>query len=77
MSPSPETAFKPVVLVLVIPVLALLSSVLLPFVNTPTRWLGVPAIFVWASAWVIAITPLLLLVERALHPRGSDEEAAR
>ncbi len=52
-------------LLLILPVVALLGSVYLPFVNSPGLVLGLPRLFLWTSAWVIAITPLLLLVERS------------
>ncbi|GAA3760936.1 hypothetical protein GCM10022205_56000 [Spinactinospora alkalitolerans] len=57
---------------LAVPVAALLSSVWLPFVNTDRLWFGLPALFVWTSVWVLAITPFLALVNRT-H-RGADEE---
>ncbi|MFB7716106.1 hypothetical protein [Nocardia sp. NPDC056100] len=48
----------------VVPAVALLSAIWLPFVNTPHLWFGLPALFVWLSAWVLLITPALLLAER-------------
>ncbi|WP_040815306.1 hypothetical protein [Nocardia concava] len=47
-----------------VPIVALLSAIWLPFVNTARLWLGMPALFVWLSAWVLLITPALLLAER-------------
>ncbi|GAB2513936.1 hypothetical protein [Nocardia heshunensis] len=47
-----------------LPAAALLSAIWLPFVNTPHLWFGLPALFVWLSAWVLLITPALLLAER-------------
>ncbi|MFB8002718.1 hypothetical protein [Nocardia sp. NPDC056000] len=47
-----------------VPAVALLSAIWLPFVNTPHLWFGLPALFVWLSAWVLLITPALLLAER-------------
>ncbi|GAA4831255.1 hypothetical protein [Saccharopolyspora rosea] len=59
----------------VIPALALLGSVYLPFVNAPTLWFGMPSLFVWVSVWVLLITPTLLVVERgwARHRKEGDE----
>lgn len=57
---------------LFIPVIALLSSVYLPFVNTADLWLGMPALIVWTSLWVLLITPALLLVERSTAHHGED-----
>ncbi|MFI5563591.1 hypothetical protein [Amycolatopsis japonica] len=72
MASSETRRFHPVLLLPVIPVLALLGGVYLPFVNARTLWLGVPSIFVWTSGWVIVITPVLWMVERALHPKGVE-----
>ncbi|MGW4246873.1 hypothetical protein [Nocardia sp. NPDC004722] len=47
-----------------VPAAALLSAIWLPFVNTAHLWFGLPALFVWLSAWVLLITPALLLAER-------------
>ncbi|MEU8132689.1 hypothetical protein [Streptodolium elevatio] len=65
---------SPVVLLPVIPVVALLSAVWLPFVNTEDLWFGVPRLFVWCSFWVFMITPVLLVVERDRRAReeGGD-----
>ncbi|MCU1644123.1 MAG: hypothetical protein JWN03_4398 [Nocardia sp.] len=49
----------------ILPVAALLSAIWLPFVNSSHLWFGMPALFVWLSAWVLLITPTLLLAERA------------
>ncbi len=75
MTPERGQRWHPVTLLLVVPILALLSSVYLPFVNSQSLWFGVPAIFVWTSVWVILITPTLWLVERVLHGPGADDAA--
>ncbi|GAB3989859.1 hypothetical protein GCM10029978_116080 [Actinoallomurus acanthiterrae] len=56
-----------------VPTLALLSAVWLPFVNTPRLWLGMPRLFVWCSAWVLLITPALAVVEWG-RPHAEDPE---
>lgn len=65
---------SPVVLLPVIPVVALLSAVWLPFVNTEDLWFGVPRLFVWCSFWVFMITPVLLVVERDRRAREERGE---
>lgn len=52
-----------VLLVPLIPAIALLTSVWLPFVNTARLWFGVPSVFVWISAWVLLIPAALAVVE--------------
>lgn len=67
MSPTHRTGTPRAAAVLVVPVVALLASVYLPFVNHPGLVLGLPRLFLWTSFWVIAITPLLIVVERSTH----------
>lgn len=50
----------------VVPVLALLAAVYLPWVNSPTLWFGLPALIVWCSVWVLLLTPALAVVEYLL-----------
>lgn len=62
-------------LVPLIPAAALLLGIVLPFVNGPHLWLGVPSLFVWTSVWVLLVCPALLLVERAGYgPDGGSDE---
>lgn len=68
--------FNPIVLLPLVPVVALLASVYLPFVNQDSLWFGVPSLFVWTSVWVLLITPALWLVERTLH-RADDDSPER
>jgi Na+/proline symporter len=44
-------------------VVALVATVWLPFVNTPTLWFGLPAVMVWTAVWVVGVTLSLALVE--------------
>jgi hypothetical protein len=68
----------PAVFILAIPVVALVATVWLPFVNTSTLWLGLPSVMVWTAGWVLAITPALALLEfspRQLEADRLDEAA--
>jgi len=50
----------------VVPTVALLVAIWLPFVNTARYlWFGMPPLFVWLSFWVLMITPTLVIAERA------------
>jgi len=59
-------------LVVVVPVVALLATVWLPFVNTSTLWLGMPSVMVWTVFWVLAITPALALLEFSGEQQEED-----
>jgi protein-S-isoprenylcysteine O-methyltransferase Ste14 len=61
----------PVVAVLVT-VVALLSTVFLPFVNRPTLWFGLPSVMVWTVLWVLALSAALAWVE--FGRRHADDE---
>jgi membrane protein YdbS with pleckstrin-like domain len=63
---------RPQYVVLAIPVVALVATVWLPFVNTATLWLGLPSVMVWTGAWVLAITPALCLFEFSRGQREAD-----
>jgi hypothetical protein len=56
-------------IMLTVVVVALVSTVWLPFVNTPTLWLGLPSVMVWTAIWVVGITLVLALIEF-----GRDDE---
>ena len=69
---------------LVVVTLGLLLAPVLPFVNTPALWFGLPRIMVWMAALVVAITPLLAVLEFTRDgepddagPAGTAEEVAR
>ncbi|MDI2128451.1 hypothetical protein [Yinghuangia seranimata] len=51
------------ILLLAVPVVALLSTVWLPFVNEPKIWLGMPSVLTWTAGWVVLLTPALANVE--------------
>lgn len=58
--------------VVVVPVIALLVTVFLPFVNRPALWLGLPSVMVWTGAWVLALSAALGWVE--FGGRHADDE---
>jgi hypothetical protein len=64
---------RPQFIIVAIPVLALVATVWLPFVNTSTLWLGLPSVMVWTVGWVLAITPALALLEFSTRQREADE----
>ncbi len=69
-------------LIVLVPVVALVATVWLPFVNTATLWFGLPSVMVWTGVWVLAITPSLALLEFSRSQREADatytaEEGAR
>ena len=49
--------------VVLIPVVALLVTVFLPFVNRPALWLGLPSVMVWTVAWVLLLSAALAWIE--------------
>lgn len=54
---------------LVVTVLALVSTVWLPFVNTPVLWFGLPSVMVWTALWVLALSASLGWLEfSGRHP---------
>lgn len=67
-----EKRVRPEALVVLVPVVALVATVWLPFVNTATLWFGLPSVMVWSGFWVIAITPALALSEFGARQREQD-----
>ena len=67
---------RPQHLILAIPVVALVATVWLPFVNTSTLWFGLPSVMVWTALWVVAITPALCLLEFSSTQREADRREA-
>lgn len=67
---------RPAYAVIAIPVVALVATVWLPFVNSATLWLGLPSVMVWTGAWVLAITPALCLLEFSRSQREADRASA-
>ena len=61
---SPSSVRRSLRLLPLVPAVALLASVYLPFVNQAELWFGLPSLAVWCAVWVLAMTPVLLIVER-------------
>ena len=51
------------VAVVLVPVVALLVTVWLPFVNRASLWLGLPSVMVWTVGWVLLLSAALAWVE--------------
>jgi len=56
---------------LLLPVIALVSTPFLPFVNTPEPWFGLPSVVVWVCGWCVLTSAILAFVLRR------DERAGR
>ncbi|WP_063730443.1 hypothetical protein [Streptomyces sp. RTd22] len=67
---------KLLVLLPVVPALALLASVWLPFVNAERLWFGMPSLYVWVGGWVLMLTPALAAVEWGLFRHGERVAAS-
>lgn len=59
-------------LALVVPVLAILLSGWLPFVNQAHLWLGLPSMIVWIGLWCLVTAPMLWM---ALGTFAEDDAA--
>lgn len=75
---NPTTLESPTRLVIAaIPVLGFLATPLLPFVNGPHLWFGVPSTLVWTALCVIGTVVALRFVERSyLRDGGGAIDAA-
>ena len=60
------------VAVVFVPVVALLVTVWLPFVNRATLWLGLPPVMVWTVVWVLVLSGALAWIE--FGRRHPDDE---
>ena len=74
MSSPGGRSLWPYVVVLVIIVVALMSTVFLPFVNASTLWFGLPSVAVWSIVWVLAIVPTLAALEFSGRYDEADEQ---
>ena len=68
---------RPRMFVVAVPVVALLATVWLPFVNRSTLWFGLPSVMVWTVGWVLAITPALALLEFSPEQREAYDAGLR
>ncbi|QGN57314.1 hypothetical protein [Nostocoides sp. HKS02] len=60
-----------------IPIVGFLATPLLPFVNQPRLWLGVPSVLVWTALCVIGTVVALQVVEASyLRDGGVAADAA-
>lgn len=55
------------------PVLGMIVTPFLPFVSTPTLWLGLPAAIVWMGLMIIATVVALQVIERTYQREGGAE----
>ena len=68
VTPRPRTSVCLVLLVLI--AAGVLATPWLPFVNRPALWLGLPSALVWVGVLVLAITPVMAVLEAGR--RGDD-----
>jgi hypothetical protein len=53
-----------------VPIFGFLSTPLLPFVNGPHLWFGLPSVLVWIALWVVGTVVALRLVEASYLRAG-------
>ncbi|WP_120522067.1 hypothetical protein [Arthrobacter celericrescens] len=56
-----------------VPILGMILTPFLPFVSTPTLWLGLPAAIVWMGLMIIAAVAALQIIERSYLREGGAE----
>ena len=56
-----------------VPVTGMIITPFLPFVSTPTLWLGLPSAIVWMGLMIIASVTALQIIERSYLREGGDE----
>lgn len=75
--PAPVLASRTRVAIGAVPVLGFLATPLLPFVNGPHLWLGIPSVLAWTAICVIATVVALRVVEASyLRAGGAAVDAA-
>jgi hypothetical protein len=75
--PPPRLASPTRLAIAAIPVVGFLATPLLPFVNQPHLWFGVPSVLVWTALCVIGTVVALQVVEASyLHGGGVAADAA-
>lgn len=71
MNPSTPTLASPRRLAIAaVPVAGFLSTPLLPFVNGPHLWFGIPSVLVWTAVWVVGTVVALQFVESSYRRDG-------
>ncbi|WP_136017914.1 hypothetical protein [Arthrobacter silvisoli] len=56
-----------------VPIIGMIATPFLPFVSTPTLWLGLPAAIVWMGLMIIATVAALQIIERSYLREGGAE----
>ncbi|MBB3664502.1 hypothetical protein FB384_003406 [Prauserella sediminis] len=73
-------AVRPIYSLVFLPAAALLATPVLPFVNRPALWFGLPSVVVWVTVWCLAAVAVMLLIDRTISAReaasGFDVEPA-
>lgn len=71
MTPSTPTLASPRRLAIAaVPVVGFLATPLLPFVNGPHLWFGLPSVLVWTAVWVVGTVVALQVVEASYRRDG-------
>ena len=74
MNPSAPTLASPGRLAIAaVPVAGFLATPLLPFVNGPYLWLGLPSVLVWTALCVVGTVVALQVVEASYRRAGGAE----
>lgn len=77
MSPSTPTLASPRRLAIAaVPIAGFLSTPLLPFVNGPHLWFGIPSVLVWTALWVVGTVVALQVVEADYRRDGGAQADA-
>jgi hypothetical protein len=56
-----------------VPTLGMILTPFLPFVSTPTLWLGLPSAVVWMGLMIVATVAALQVIERSYLREGGAE----
>lgn len=60
-----------------VPVAGFLCTPVLPFVNAPHLWLGIPSVLMWTALWVVGTVVAMQIVEASyLRDGGRAADAA-
>ncbi|TQK71604.1 hypothetical protein [Nocardioides sp. SLBN-35] len=74
MNPSTPTLASPARLAIAaVPVAGFLATPLLPFVNGPHLWFGLPSVLVWTALCVVGTVVALQIVEASYRRSGGAE----
>ncbi|MEV8149546.1 hypothetical protein AB0O52_15580 [Arthrobacter sp. NPDC080073] len=56
-----------------VPIVGMIITPFLPFVSTPTLWLGLPSAIVWMGLMIVATIVALQIIERTYLREGGAE----